>query len=86
MVNVVVVSPAALVPSEVESDSHGGNAWVGAVMKGGQTNRDGREKTIERMLEGAGIGAVVVRRCSERTKNVKKESKRDRDGKIVNES
>jgi hypothetical protein len=55
-------------------------------MKGGQTNRDGRGESIERVLEGAGVGAVVVRSGSERTKDVKKEKERDRDGKIVNES
>lgn len=62
MVNVAVGSPAALVATEVESDSHGGNAWVGAVIKrrwneyrwqgGGQSSG---------LLEGAGIGAVGFR-------------------------
>lgn len=64
MVNVAVGSPAASVPREVESDSHEGNAWVGAVMNGCQTDTDGRE-SIERVLEVAGIGAVEVRKCSE---------------------
>jgi hypothetical protein len=87
VVNVAVGSPAASVPSEVESDSHEGNAWVGAVMNGCQTDTDGRGESIERVLEGAGMGAVGVRSCcSERTKNVKKERERDREGKIVNES
>jgi len=51
-VNVEVGSPAASVASEVESDSHGGSSWVGAVIKWTQ---------MAGVLEGAGIGAVGVR-------------------------
>ena len=64
MVNVAVGSPEASVPREVESDSHEGNAWVGADMNGCQTDTDGR--SVNRaVLEVAGIGAVEVRKCSE---------------------
>lgn len=66
VVNVAVGSPAALVASDVESDSHGGNSCVGAVMKGGQTdtdskkvvNRTGARKCRNRCGRGAeGFGA-----------------------------
>lgn len=61
MVNVAVGSPAALVASEVEYDSHEGSSWVGAVIKGGGMNTDGKGESIEWVLERAGIGAVGVR-------------------------
>lgn len=61
MVNVAVGSPAASVASEVEYDSHGGSSWVGAVIKGGSMDTNGRGESIERVVEGAGIGAVGVR-------------------------
>ena len=34
VVNVAVGCPAAFVASDVETDSHEGNCWVGAVMEG----------------------------------------------------
>ena len=50
VVNVAVGCPAASVAIEEESESHGGNSWVGAVMRG-------------RIVDagGAGTGAVEVR-------------------------
>ena len=50
VVNVAVGCPAASVAIEEESESHGGNSWVGAVMRG----------TIV-VAGGAGTGAVEVR-------------------------
>ena len=87
VVNVAVGSPAALVASDVESDSHGGNSCVGAVMKGGQTdtdskkvvNRTGARKCRNRCGRGAeGFGANEE--CE------KKERRSDREGKIVYKS
>jgi len=39
-VKVAVGSPASLVATEVKYDIHEGNAWVGAVMKGGGTDKN----------------------------------------------
>lgn len=39
-VKVAVGSPASFVATDVESDSHGGNAWVGAAMRGGVGDRN----------------------------------------------
>ena len=50
VVNVAVGCPAASVAIEEESESHGGNCWVGAVMRGTIVDAG-----------GAGTGAVVVR-------------------------
>ena len=54
-VKVAVGSPASFVATDVESDSHGGNACVGAAMRGGEGDRNevcqsrgfrgGRERT-----------------------------------------
>lgn len=60
VVNVAVGSPAAFVASDVESDSHAGNSWVGAVMRGGRTSTSVSRADVG----GTGIGAAVVR-CGE---------------------
>ena len=83
MVYVEVGSPAALVATEVESDSHGGNCWVGAVIKGDGMNTGGREGVQSSgMFEGAGIGAVgfrenVASRCKKNVKRRRQQPRRN---------
>ena len=40
---VAVGSPASFVATDVEYESHEGNAWVGAAMRGGEGGRNDRK-------------------------------------------
>ena len=59
---VAVGSPASFVASDVEYDSHGGSAWVGAAMRGGEGDRN------DNKVRGCQpSGCSRVEGCRERT-------------------
>ena len=72
-VKVAVGSPASFVATDVESDSHGGNACVGAAMRGGEGDRN-EVCQSSWWLEGSG----EVER--ERGKLLQEESEKERGG------